>query len=179
MAAKSPHPWPVQHVVVDERDLITVPWLLALQNAGKTAEDGGGAAAGRGPYTRTLLLKDTQVGVDIADHTTVYADGVGVRMVGVLRVLISMDLTVSLSKSGEVIMQMTIPAATLIDDPVESTAWLEPPGPNVPFVDGQVLTWNVVSSDASAHKHGIASFTVEWAPVVAGSTTTVRRLRNR
>lgn len=115
--------------------------------------------AGGGVFHRTLLLKDTEVGDDIADHTTVYASGTGVRIVGVLRKVILSALTVRLKKSGTVIITITIPATTAIDTPVEVTAFTTAPQP---FVDGQVLTWDVTASDGSTDLNGVAAFTVEW-----------------
>jgi hypothetical protein len=170
------HPWPVQHVVVDERRLITVPWLLALQQPGTAGAPAAGT--GLGPYTRTLLLKDTAVGDDIADHTTVYADGVGVRIVGVLRKIITGDLTVRLWKNTELIIMLTIPAVTVIDEPVENTVFAGAPAPMV-FTDGEVLRWDITSSDESTDRHGVASFTIEWAPPAVAAALARRRLRKR
>src|SRR4030095_16918118 len=151
----SPHPCPVQHVVVDERRLITVPWLLRLQGVGKaTAEPPAGATVKQ----RTLLLKDTAVGDDIADHVTVYADGTAVNFTGVLRRSITADLTVRVNLDGAAFATLTIPAATVTDTPVETTTFT----PDTAMTDGQVLSWDVVASDASKDRAGVASFTLEW-----------------
>ena len=76
MAEKTwPHPWPVQHVVVDERRLITVPWLLALQNTGKKAEEGGGAAAGDKATFGIGIGADQPVGDDLTNHYMVRLGG--------------------------------------------------------------------------------------------------------
>src|SRR4030095_12957355 len=141
----------VQHVVVDERRLITVPWLLRLQGVGK-AETAGAIKQ------RTLLLKDTTVGADIADHVTVYADGTAVNFTGVLRRTITADLTVRVNLDGAAFATLTIPAATATDTPVETTTFT----PDTAMTDGQVLSWDVVASDASKDRAGVASFTLEW-----------------
>lgn len=151
----NPHPWPVQHVVTDERHLITVPWLLALQQLGARRA----AAAGGGVFQRTLLVKDTTVGNDIADHVTVYEPGTAQQFVGVLRRTVSAPLTVRVKKNNVDLITMTIPPSTAIDAPVVSTAFA--PGQTA-FAEGAILTWDITASDNSRDKYGIASFTLEW-----------------
>ena len=156
-----PHPWPVQQIVVDERHLITPPWLLALQRVGRKIDDQPpGGEAGLGIRHRTLLLKDTTVGDDIADHVTAYADGTAQRFTGVLRKPISSDLTVRVNINGDELIVITIPAATAVDSPVESTAFNVTTGTDIE--DNDVFTWDVVDSDGNQDKNGIASFTLEW-----------------
>ncbi len=111
------------------------------------------------PRSRTLLLKDTAIGTDIADHVTVYADGVGRRIVGVLRLAITSDLTVRVKKNGTTLITLTIPDTTPIDTPVESTAFTDTPQA---FADGEVLTWDVLASDGQVDAAGVAAFTLEW-----------------
>jgi hypothetical protein len=155
----SPHPWPVQHVVVDTRDLITVPWLLALQNLGKGVGAGEPGPAGATIKQRTLLLKDTTAGDDIADHVTVYADGTAANFTGVLRKPITEDLTVRVNLDGAAFATLTIPAATAVDTPVATVTFTG----GGAMTDGQVLSWDVVASDASRDRAGVAAFTLEWA----------------
>lgn len=150
----SPHPWPVQHVVTDERRLITVPWLLALQQKRAAEPTAPGAAV----FHRTLLLKDSAVGDDIADHVTVYGSGTAQNFTGVLRKTITADLTVRVNRNGTPLAVLTIPAATPIDTPVATTTFTG----GTAMTDGQVLSWDVVASDESTDKAGVASFTLEW-----------------
>src|SRR4030042_481331 len=48
---------------------------------------------GAGPYVRTLVLKDTAVRDDTADHVPIYTAGRAFRVIGVLRKVITADLT--------------------------------------------------------------------------------------
>lgn len=150
----NPHPWPVQHIVTDERHLITVPWLLALEQFGRKR-----GAAGGGVFQRTLLVKDSTVGDDIADHVTVYEPGTAGQFVGVLRKVITDDLTVRVKKNGTALVTLTIPAATAIDTPVATTAFT---AGEEALLEGDVLTWDITESDNSRDRYGVASFTLEW-----------------
>jgi hypothetical protein len=124
----------------------------------------------RRPIQRTLLLKDTTVGNDIADHTTVYAGGTGRRLTGVLRNAISSDLTVRVNKytvsspvaAATAICTLTIPSGTPINTPVTQTTFTDDPQQ---FSDGDVLIWDVVASDGQTDAAGVAAFTLEWTSV--------------
>lgn len=116
-------------------------------------------------FQRTLLLKDTTVGNDIADHVTVYGGGAhtATLVTGTLRKAIAADLTVrinNVSPAGTVVVgTFTIPSATPVDTPVEFsgfTTWSLP--------EMSVFTWDVTASDGSKNSAGIASFTIEWTP---------------
>jgi len=128
------------------------------------------AATERRPIQRTLLLKDTAVGNDIADHTTVYAGGTGRRMTGVLRTAIAADLTVRVKKytvaspvvAASTIITLTIPASTPVNTPITQTTFTDDPQQ---FYDGDVLIWDVTASDGSVDAAGVASFTLEWTNV--------------
>ncbi len=111
------------------------------------------------PLQRTLLLKDTAVGDDIADHVTALDSGIGLRLTGLLRKAIVADLTVQARKEGVAIISLTIPLATAVDTVLESTTFADDPQV---FTRGEVLSWDVLASDGSVDKAGVASFTLEW-----------------
>jgi hypothetical protein len=126
------------------------------------------AATVPGPFQRTLLLKDTTVGNDIADHVVCYGPIPGVahtalQVTGVLRKAIASDLTVrinSVSPGGTVeVGTWTIAASTPVDDPQISTTFVHASLP-----DMSVFTWDVLASDGSKDPAGIASCTIEWQP---------------
>jgi hypothetical protein len=104
-----------------------------------------------------LLLKDTSVGDDIADHVPIWQAGTGVRVIGVLHYAITSDLVVRVKMNGMALITLTIPAATVVDTPVVATTFT-PPG----FADLAILSWDVLASDGSADRGGICSITVEW-----------------
>lgn len=96
---------------------------------------------------------------DIADHTTVYVAGTASRLVGVLRVAITEDLVVRCNVNGDELITLTIPLATAVDTPVESTTFEG----ETALADGDVISWDVTASDDSMDGAGVASFTLEWA----------------
>lgn len=116
-----------------------------------------GSGGATGPYIRTLLLKDTSVGNDIADHVPVFVAGTFTRIIGVLRKAIVSDLTVRVNLDGATLITLTIPVATAVDVPVTSEAFT-PTG----LTDLQILSWDVTASDSSRDAAGIASFTVQF-----------------
>jgi len=140
----------------DEEGNLTRTWVIFFERLGMVQETAEGAA---GPFHRTLLLKDSTVGDDIADHTTVYVAGTAARLVGVLRVAIEADLTVRCNVNGEELITLTIPAATVVDTPVESTTFEG----ETALEDGDVISWDVTESDGAQVGAGVASFTLEWA----------------
>jgi len=113
--------------------------------------------AGSGPYVRTLLLKDTAIGNDIADHVPIYQAGSGIRVVGVLRKAIAADLSVRVNMNGIALTTLTIPQTTAVDTPVVGTVFTSPS-----FADLAVLSWDVTASDGSTDVAGIASISVTW-----------------
>jgi hypothetical protein len=142
---------PIQTPMFDEVGNLTRTWVIFFERLGMRA------AAAADIFDRTLLLKDTTVGNDIADHVTVYAAGTAQRIVGVLRKPITADLTVRVNLNATPLITLTISSATAIDTPVSSTAFT-----STALADGDVLTWDVTASDGSQDKAGIASFTLEW-----------------
>lgn len=123
-----------------------------------------------GPFQRTILLKDTTVGNDVADHVTVYGPEPArasysiVRITGVLRKTISSALTlrvnvVSANLTSAVVGTFTIPSTAAVNQVIsfnlKTLTTKELP-------DKGVLTWDVTASDGSQDNAGVASFTVEW-----------------
>lgn len=110
---------------------------------------------------RTLLLKNTNIGVDIADNVVMHGGGTIALVAGVLRKTIVSALTVQLNvvtaTSSDSLGQFTIPANQPINTPIAfknfSTA---------PLQDLSVLSWDVIASDGSSDVDGIASFSVYW-----------------
>jgi hypothetical protein len=152
---------------------LTRTWIIfferLLKATGSGSGTGGGTGGAAGPFQRTLLLKDTTVGNDIADHVVVYGSSSGhtstaQRMVAVLRKAITSDLTVriNLYSSAGVLLGVvgtyTIPHATAINTVITSTTFTTSSLP-----DESVLTWDVTASDGSADGAGVATVTLEWA----------------
>ncbi len=112
-------------------------------------------------YERTLLVKDATVGNDIADHVTVFSDGTATRVVGLLRLAISADLTVrfNLVRAGvsSALITCTIPLATAINTPVTFTGFSV-----TALLDGDVLTPDITAGSGQRDIKGIASFCLEW-----------------
>jgi hypothetical protein len=136
--------------------------------AATTPPPAAAPAPASGLFQRTLLLKDTTVGNDIADHVTCFGPIPGVAhtavlVTGVLRLAIAADLTVrinNVSPGGTVeVGTWTIPAATPIDTPQLSTTFVTSSLP-----DMSVFTWDVLASDGSKDPAGVASCTIEWQP---------------
>ena len=127
-------------------------------------------AAQRGPFIRTLLLKDTTVGVSIADHLDVFVDGVGIRIVGVLRKVLTADLTADLyvlkiedvGSGFQLLQSCTIPQATAVNTPIDFTSFTS--NALRQMKKGDVLRWDVTASDGQADKYGVAAFTFVWQP---------------
>lgn len=122
----------------------------------KQAGSGGG---GTGKLHRTLLVKDTAIGNDIADRVTAYASGTASRIVGVLRKAITANLTVRVNKNGTAFITITIPSATAISVPVAQTTFAG----SAAVSDGDVFSWDITASDGSRDVAGIASFTLDWS----------------
>jgi hypothetical protein len=114
-------------------------------------------------FTRTLTLFDTAVTDDAVPHTPVYHDGIGLRVLGVLRKAIVSDLTVRILKENVELITVTLTSANMVDEVVEwSLATGSPAVLDTRFYDKEVLSADVLESDASTDVNGIAQFTVEW-----------------
>ena len=124
-----------------------------------------------GPFQRTILLKDTAAGNDIADHVTVYGTLYGKSntvylVTGVLRKSITADLTLRVNVNGAEVGTFTIPLATTPDSVVSFNIFTTPTLPDKSVLTWDVLTWDVLASDGQMDGAGIASFTVLWTPSV-------------
>lgn len=127
---------------------------------------GGSPSPGNStPHHRTLLLKDTTVGADIADRVTVRPARTGLftRVTATLRKAITSDLTVVIKlrayPGGAVVLAtVTIPSTTAVDDVIEQTTFTNNPA----AAAKETLTWDVTASDGSQDAGGVASFTLEW-----------------
>lgn len=118
-------------------------------------------------YVVGLLLKDLTVGDDIADHVTIYHDGTALRLLGVLRKLMTADLTIRVNKRNatfttEELITATIPVSAVVDQVFEWSLASGSPPTLPPFLDKEVLSFDILESDGSKDVDGIASFTVEW-----------------
>lgn len=113
-------------------------------------------------FTRTLTITDTAVDDDIAPHTPVYHDGTALRLLGVLRKAITADLTVRINKANVELITATIPLATTVDTVLEWSLAQGSPAVLGPFFDKEVLTADILESDGSTDRNGVAQFTVEW-----------------
>jgi hypothetical protein len=112
----------------------------------------------RGPYIRTLLIKDATIGNDIADHVPIYVAAKAVRVIGVLRKVIASDLIVRVKLNGATLITLTIPHTTAIDVAVTSTAFV-----STTLADLSVLSWDITASDGSKDANGVASVTVQFS----------------
>lgn len=130
--------------------------LEAISSATKETTGEAGAV---GPWIRTLLLKDTTIGDDIADHVPVFIAGTTVRLIGVLRKVITTNLTVRCKLDGTTLVTLTIPSSTAIDTPVMETTFTPPDLPDL-----GILTWDVTASEGLQDANGVASFTLQWGP---------------
>lgn len=125
-------------------------------------------------YIRTLTLYDLTVGNNIAPQPAVYHDGVGLRVVAVLRKDITADLTVRINKLVRPdetatdpidLITFTLSAGTPISTAIEFSLAAGSPALLPTFLDRQVLTADILESDGQKDKNGVASITVEWEAV--------------
>jgi hypothetical protein len=157
---------PMRTPLVDANGMITRTWMRYFQRVFNPGSGGSGGPAG--PWQRTLLVKDTTVGSNIADHVTIFnqAGGTCILVTGTLTNLITADLTMRLNLtlfpgSPQIVGQFTIPAATPLYKVIQfapATFTLDPAA--FPFL--AVLSWDILASDGSMNSAGVASYTVEW-----------------
>lgn len=130
----------------------------------------GGLGGAAGPFQRTLLVKNTVVANDIADHVTCYGPIPGVAhtvilVTAVLRKAITADLVVRVNNvagvTTNVVGTFTIGLATAVDT-VLSFSGADITTPSCP--DLSVFTWDITASDGSSDGGGICSLTVTWQP---------------
>jgi hypothetical protein len=144
-------------------DNLTRTWIIFFEQLrlGQTLTEKPG---GGGPYLRTLDLKNTAIGNNIADATIAHGQISGspttcLLVAGVLRKAITSDLTVRLNLTAagvtSVVGTFTIPHATAVNTPVSFTTFT-----TKVFPDLAVLTWDVTASDGSTDPDGVATFSV-------------------
>ena len=125
----------------------------------------GGSGGSGAVYQRTLLLKDTTIGDDIADHVTIWVAGTAATVQAVLRKAITSDLTVRIKVTANgtttTLGSFTIPHATAVNTVVQFASSTFTGSTTFPLVG--VLSWDVLASDGSQDKAGVASFTVTWS----------------
>ena len=148
--------------------------VAALGNLNRTwyyffqRRSGGGAGGSSGFTKRTLLVRDTTVGNNIADDEPVETIPFGgnatcQEVLGVLRKAITADLTVRLTiyiaGSPTLVGSFTIPAATAVRTAIRFSG---PQILNATFPDLGVLVFDIVASDGSIDGKGVAAFTVVY-----------------
>jgi hypothetical protein len=113
-----------------------------------------------GPYIRTLDLFDVTPGAAIAPFVPIYQPGPAVRAIGVLRLPISADLVIAISRNDETtpLFTFTFPAGTATATDVVMDL------SHITFEDLDVLIPSILASDSSSDTDGIATLTIEWIP---------------
>lgn len=119
------------------------------------------------PYLARLLIKDSTVGDDIADHINILTPFTGdspsvsqvqrlVRMTALLRITISSIYVVRINNITTADSWVfDIPAATAVDTVLTSFITGD-------FHDGDILTADILASDGQTDAAGIATITLEW-----------------
>jgi hypothetical protein len=138
-------------------------WIIFFERIFKgntnSSTNNTGAA---GPFHRTLLLKDTTVGNDIADHTTIEIKGTAGRLTGTLRLPITADLIVRcmIAHAGDIafveLISLTIPSGHPINSPIDGAAFTSDAAKSLLYND--VVRWDVMASDGNTDRAGVASF---------------------
>ncbi len=130
---------------------------------------GAGASGFAGPspqlFIRTIDIKDTTAGTNIAPNLTVQATGPGIKITGVLRRGITADLVVKVNVGGVALGTLTIPQATAVRVPVSTSI------KNKKLVENQVITFDVVAGDSQKDKNGVATLTIEWGAIDQATIT--------
>lgn len=140
----------------DPTDLPTFRQLTEGLKKRTFIDDAKRAAENAQIFSRTLLIKDTATGDNIADNVTVQASGKGIRIAAVLRTEIVSDLVVRVNKDDTEVAVLTMPAALAVRTEMEI------PITEIQFTDKEILTWDILASDGSVEANGVASVTVEW-----------------
>lgn len=113
-----------------------------------------------------LLIKNSIVSSDCADHIAAQVSGTALRIVGVLRKAIAADLEVQIILTRIVptvidhmpLATVTIPASTAQDVPVVFTTFAISK-----ILQDDVLSFAILSSDSQSDPDGVASLTLEWS----------------
>lgn len=108
-------------------------------------------------FNRTLLIKNSTIGTDIADAVPVQSSGTLQQVVGVLKDTIVSDLIVNINVNGKLLISCTILHTQLLLTPIIYTNFKI-----TKFNTNDILTADIITSDGSIDSGGIASFTIEW-----------------
>jgi hypothetical protein len=119
-------------------------------------------------FKRTIDIFDTTIANSVAPMQPVYGTvpndmQVVVLVEGVLTNTIASDLTLrinNISNAGATTIEVgefTIPAATAVGVIVNFTTFI-----NAAMPYGSVLSWDIIASDGSTNKYGVASFSIWW-----------------
>lgn len=145
-------------VTSEGRMVLSRTWMIFFERL-RSIEGESTTPGEAGPdlIWRTLLLKDTTVGDDVADHVTAQATGTALRFEGVLRVPIIGTLAVRVRRNGTLFCVLSIPATTDVDNVVSIDSF------SAPLITvGDIFAWDVTASDGSVDPAGVASFTLYW-----------------
>ena len=154
-----PHETPMYETTPEGRMVLSRTWMIFFERLGR--EEAAVTTPGEaGPdlIWRTLLVKDSTIGNDIADHVTAQKTGTATRFAAVLRVPISSDLTVRVNKGASSFCTLTIPAATSPGTVVSTTTFS---GAGA-ITEDNVFSWDITASDEQLDINGVASFTLFW-----------------
>lgn len=146
---------------------LTRTWIIFFERIfkGNTSAE----ASSPGPFQRTLLLKDLTPGVSIADHTTIWVAGTGLKVTAVLRKPLASDLTVQLWKLDiddvgagfqKIIADMTVPQSHGVNEPLVFSSFVSNALKQMHVKD--VIRWDITASDSQTDRAGVAAFTFEW-----------------
>jgi hypothetical protein len=134
----------------DWKGALTSQWILFFSQLQK---QGTGEV-----FPRTLLLKNTATGNDIADWVIAQKPGTAFQVTGVLRKAITANLVVRINVNRAPFIVCTINQTTQPGTPLTWTSFAT----NGVLAAGDVFSWDVLASDGSSDAAGIASFTVLW-----------------
>ena len=147
----SPHPWPVQHVVTDERRLITVPWLLALQNTGKKAEPPvEPPGTGEDYEEATFVLYDTREAVSVTNPLPVRRGGELVEAVIVPKAMTTAAFSCDIRSNAVSVFgaaKLDVPSGTAGNGIVTQTVFAADP---LLLETDDILTLDILDSDAES-----------------------------
>ena len=155
-----PHETPMYEVSSEGKPILSRTWMIFFERLGRVeaAAEPTPGEAGPDLIWRTLLVKDSHIGNDIADHVTAQKTGTATRFAGVLRKAISSDLTVRVRKNGTIFCTLTIPGATGVGTVVETASFASAGA----IAEDNVFSWDITASDEQMDLFGVASFTLFW-----------------
>jgi hypothetical protein len=149
-------------------------WVIFFEKLFRGAPGAAAQKASPGPFWRTFRVKNSTIGDDVGDNVPSFGATVGQmstirRITAVLRKEIESDLIVRFRVKYPVtdviktIGTFTLPASTPLKKTVVFTTftWDQLP-------DKGVIIPDIVDSDGSKDKNGIAAWTIEWMGRGAG-----------